>query len=284
MKKYKIGGELVERFGWARRDFDDGPSGTHNEPPPIYEKGDGGAPQAQGRYVAEKTYSRQSSLRRTGTWGSQQGSLRRTGPRDSHQAGLRRTGTWGSQNALLRKPATEEEDNTLSDVIAGYQTGSETLQNTNPNLIVGGRISDNQVALANQPSDPYSTTKQQGPYRISQLSSLSSGFGDGDIVIAQPVLPQPLTAPPPVAAQPLRASDNDADRASWFGRPNEKRETVYTQASEDRPIRFRSINSWVNQQTGRVQRASSRARERGEVPVMPAIPGELNVTQQTAYR
>ena len=136
-------------------------------------------------------------------------------------------------------------------------------------------------------SDTSEAARRQLPtYRESQLSSLSSGFGDGDMMA-----PQPLTAPPPAAVPgpaPGRGDYASGARASvresWVSRGDERRETVYTQSSEDRPVRFRSINSWVNQQTGRVQRANSRARERGEVPVMPAIPGQLNVTQQTAYR
>lgn len=221
-----------------------------NEPPPIYEKLDGPRSQSQGFYGPDKTFSRQpGSLVQSGTWGSQQGTFRR--PTD--------------------------EEGTLANIVAGYGSQSGTLQNTTPNLTLGGRISDDQIGLANQVVDPYNTAPKQLPvYRISQLSSLSSGFGDGDIVVSHPVEPQPLTAPPPVVTQPLRTTE-DAERY-------DKRETVYTQTSEDRPARFRSINSWVNQQTGRVQRASSRARERGEVPVMPAIPGEVAATQQTAYR
>ena len=140
-------------------------------------------------------------------------------------------------------------------------------------------------------SDTSEAARRQLPtYRESQLSSLSSGFGDGDMMGPQPLTaPPPAAAPGPVPAMPpggYAAGGMENQRDSWVSRggADSRRETVYTQTSEDRPVRFRSINSWVNQQTGRVQRANSRARERGEVPVMPAIPGQMNVTQQTAYR
>ncbi|KAK7747138.1 hypothetical protein SLS62_009193 [Diatrype stigma] len=226
-----------------------------NEPPPVYEKLDERMPQSsQGFYGPDKTFFGQpGTLMRSGTWGSQQ----------------------GSQQGTLRKGGNEEA--TIAN-IAGYGSESATMQNSAQQpFVLGARITNDPLGLSNSPSNPYPAPPQLPVYRDSQLSSLSSGFGDGDIVLTQPVMPQPLTAPPPVVTQALRTANDDAERY-------EKRETVYTQTSEDRPARFRTIDSWVNQQTGRVQRASSRAKDRGEVPVMPAIPGQLNVTQQTAYR
>ncbi|KAI1268630.1 hypothetical protein F5Y18DRAFT_236750 [Xylariaceae sp. FL1019] len=116
---------------------------------------------------------------------------------------------------------------------------------------------------------------QRQAYRVSELSSISSGFGDGDIVI-----------PPPLAkTQAIQPPAANQSRFSWMSRAEERRDTVYTTVSEDRPSRHRSVNGWVDQQTGRVKRAFSRAKERGEVPIIPAIPGgQMNVTQQTAYR
>lgn len=66
----------------------------------------------------------------------------------------------------------------------------------------------------------------------SDISSLSSGFGDGDIIIPATGTYSTL-APPPRVRQ---------------------RETMYTEASEDAPPRFRTVNSWVRQQAGRVKR------------------------------
>ncbi|RYP31145.1 hypothetical protein DL767_005898 [Monosporascus sp. MG133] len=203
---------------------------------------------------------------------------------DSRQSGgLMYTGTLGSQQGTLQRPP-----NTEATYVYGHPPEIETPSNAGMNLVTGQQHMsgpNNQPVADSQPSATDNAMKRQ-TYRDSEISSLSSGFGDGDIVI-----PQSLTAPPPPVAarqeapQPPPRTPNHLGRFSWMSRSSSgKRETVYTQTSEDRPARFRSINSWVNQQAGRVRRADSRAKERGEVPVMPAIPGELNVTQQTAYR
>ncbi|KAJ3496376.1 hypothetical protein NLG97_g2702 [Lecanicillium saksenae] len=122
-----------------------------------------------------------------------------------------------------------------------------------------------------------------GARRISDLSSLSSGFGDGDIVV------------PSKNARKSTASGNDQNPTRKFGE-NERnristattataksnvsgrRDTVYTEASEDSPPRFRTVNSWVRQQSGRVKREKQReedeANESGTPPPVPAIPPE----------
>lgn len=96
-----------------------------------------------------------------------------------------------------------------------------------------------------QLSDAYSSAQRQVD-RVSELSSLSSGFGDSDIAV-----PDPVAKPPRPASSSLRQSTNPAGRFSWVsqGRPD----TVYTQSSEDMPQQYRSVNSWVDQQAGRVR-------------------------------
>ncbi|RYP48840.1 hypothetical protein DL768_005348 [Monosporascus sp. mg162] len=249
---------------WKPKDSNNG-SGTNspahmaNEPPPIYEKSVASILEAQGYYAHAPADARQSG-------------------------GLVYTGTLGSQQGTLQQPPNNE-----ATYVYGHPPVIETPPNAGMNRATGQQHTsdlNNQLVADSQPSATDDAMKRQ-TYRDSEISSLSSGFGDGDIVI-----PQSLTAPPPPVAarqepqQPPPRTPNYLGRFSWMSRSssNGKRETVYTQTSEDRPARFRSINSWVNQQAGRVRRANSRAKERGEVPVMPAVPGELNVTQQTAYR
>lgn len=104
--------------------------------------------------------------------------------------------------------------------------------------------------------------------RVSDISSLSSGFGDGDII-----------APPPAAVViGSAASANASKRSSRSSRSSRKRDTVYTEASEDSPARFRTINSWVRQQSGRIRRAEQRDQEAtaitGGVPPVPLLPPE----------
>ncbi len=141
----------------------------------------------------------------------------------------------------------------------------------------------NQSELARQPSQAYDPARRL-VNRTSELSSLSSGFGDGDIIV-------PL-APPPVQAS-LRQSNNFVGRFSWMSRGDGSgdaptptstasggtgtststgnRDTVYTEASEDSPPRFRTVNSWVYQQTGRVQRAEQRSPQAEEIPPVPDL-------------
>lgn len=148
----------------------------------------------------------------------------------------------------------------------------------------------NQSELARQPSDAYDPTRRQ-VNRTSELSSISSGFGDGDLMVPQGLAPAPAPAPaqgmgmpqpPPQTQQGLRQSTNIVGRFSWMSRGN--RDTVYTETSEDSPPRFRSVTSWVNQQTGRVKRAQKRADEEGtDVPPVPGLPGTNSMPPEPEY-
>lgn len=128
----------------------------------------------------------------------------------------------------------------------------------------------NQSELARQASTAYDP-KQRAVYRASALSSISSGFGDGDFIIP----------PPPAAFQPEDADPRPISYAKSTARGpsngNGQRDTVYTTTSEDMPARYRSVNSWVNQQTGRVQRQQARDDD-SDVPPVPSLPAEDRYT------
>jgi hypothetical protein len=124
----------------------------------------------------------------------------------------------------------------------------------------------NQSELARGPSDAYDPTKRQ-VNRVSQISSISSGFGDGDII-----MPDNTIKPPQPATTSLRQSTNLVGRFSWVSQSvQSRRDTVYTQASEDSPPRFRNVSSWVNQQTGRVKRAQQRHEDGRDAPPVPVL-------------
>jgi hypothetical protein len=124
----------------------------------------------------------------------------------------------------------------------------------------------NQSELARGPSDAYDPTRRQ-VNRMSQLSSISSGFGDGDII-----MPDNMIKPPHPAATNMRHSTNLVGRFSWASQGvQSRRDTVYTQSSEDSPPRFRNISSWVNQQTGRVKRAQQRHEDGRDAPPVPVL-------------
>ncbi|KAI6268262.1 hypothetical protein MCOR03_002829 [Pyricularia oryzae] len=145
----------------------------------------------------------------------------------------------------------------------------------------------NRDELPGETYDAYNQTRRQDNH-ASMLSSLSSGFGDADIIIddqpqPQPSLPQGLTASQLSYMQTQALSTHQqqslgnipngraSSRTSWMSRSN--RDTVYTQASDDSPPRFRTISSWVHQQTSRVRRAEHRANDNGETPSLPTAPG-----------
>lgn len=127
----------------------------------------------------------------------------------------------------------------------------------------------NQSELARGPSNAYDPARRQ-VNRVSELSSISSGFGDGDIIVPDNNTPKP----PQPGTTSMRQSTSIVGRFSWLSRGgrSSQRDTVYTQSSEDSPPRFRSISSWVNQQTGRIKRAQQRQEEDGrDAPPVPAL-------------
>jgi hypothetical protein len=157
---------------------------------------------------------------------------------------------------------------------------------TDPNGTLRSRMPDafyNQSELARQPSDAYDPARRQ-VNRASELSSISSGFGDGDIIISSDSYLMPKM--PPTASTNMRQSTNMVGRFSWMSRSggggggpgsNSGRDTIYTQASEDSPPRFRTVTSWVNQQAGRIKRAQQKNGDEEDAPAVPQIPGQLGV-------
>ncbi|KAI1144521.1 hypothetical protein F5Y05DRAFT_364910 [Hypoxylon sp. FL0543] len=244
---------FLHKFNWRRRgpaegNWDNQTMYMANEAPPLYEKGEYGTTQSGPFYGPTKTYPQGP------------GSIVRSAPSDSEKGTLRQL------------PASNPA---LTGMISQYPPGNESGTLRSQTL----QPYYNESDLPRQPPDGYTQPQRMGN-RASVLSSISSGFGDGDIII-----PPPLAADNPMPGNsPDDRADNRAVRESWMAREDGRRETVYTMTSEDRPARFRSITSWVNQQAGRARRAGSRARERGEIPVMPAIPGEISTIRQTAYR
>ncbi|KFY28617.1 hypothetical protein V493_02832 [Pseudogymnoascus sp. VKM F-4281 (FW-2241)] len=125
--------------------------------------------------------------------------------------------------------------------------------------------------------------------RMSEASSLSSGFGDAVIDIPES---GPTTYVSDKAGPNLPKPNNKTlgldlgPRFSWANIPtprtlgnHRKRDTVTTTTSQDSEPRFRTITSWVNQQTSRVMKnqndggtAAVPGQERDSVPDLPAIP------------
>jgi len=150
-----------------------------------------------------------------------------------------------------------------------------------------GPVYFNQSEMARTPSTAYDPARRQ-VNRASELSSISSGFGDGDIIVTtDSTVPVPKI-PASVYSGPSPANNNTSNntRFSWVSQEANKRDTVYTQSSEDMPPRFRSVNSWVDQQSGRVKRAQERDQAQPPVPQMPGyagVPGIHNPPNEQRY-
>ncbi|KAK2927325.1 hypothetical protein FoTM2_012499 [Fusarium oxysporum f. sp. vasinfectum] len=113
---------------------------------------------------------------------------------------------------------------------------------------------------------PYAYDVGRRQTGVSELSSISSGFGDGDIVVTPTTQTvQSVPSRPEPSRQPTWKSTNSVGR----------RDTVSTVASVDTRPRFRSVNSWVKQQNGqlrRAQRQQENSLDSDAPPVPPLAP------------
>jgi hypothetical protein len=128
----------------------------------------------------------------------------------------------------------------------------------------------NTTYLTQYTSELYDPGGQREVNHLSYLSSLSSGFGDAQIIIPESGLIKPNS-------QGARQSSHQSRKFSWVSsvpgiRREGDRDTVYTRSSVDSAPRFRSVTSWVAQQTGRLGRGQQNDRE---VPNLPEIPRTL---------
>jgi hypothetical protein len=109
---------------------------------------------------------------------------------------------------------------------------------------------------------PYAYDVGRRQTGVSELSSISSGFGDGDIVVTPTYQTiQSVPSRPTPSRQPTWKSS-----ATTLNR----RDTVSTVASVETRPRFRSVNSWVKQQNGQLRRAQ-RQQEQSDAPPVPAL-------------
>jgi hypothetical protein len=138
------------------------------------------------------------------------------------------------QSAIQAFPRTKlaHDPNWINNPDLTYNSNAAVMGDSRHNLIV------------NEPA-------QRDVNHMSYLSSLSSGFGD------QIIIPEPEQIKP-INVRTSRQSYRLSRQFSWqtsTERLQGDRDTIYTTASVDSvPTRFRTINSWVAQQTGRIQK------------------------------
>lgn len=208
------------------------------------------------------------------------------GLQHSDQPALAQLQTSFSPNNVVNNPFASPEDDFAaiesSPSSAAQYGGEGTMQTfqtaaTNRTQVPGYYFSPSELA-ADSPSAAYDPNLRAAN-RMSELSSISSGFGDGDIIVPPPAAFQQGADGRPFSyaksAGGLSRHSSVTNR-SEAGR-NGQRDTVYTATSEDTPARYRSVNSWVTQQTGRVERQQQRD-DAEDIPPVPLLPPEQRLT------
>jgi hypothetical protein len=189
-------------------------------------------------------------------------------------ATLNRTESPNSSFPLARNVspfgAYSPHDSPISDLQASYNnTGRRNTilsrQVPEANNTIPSQAAQSAYATRESPNTQYGNQPQ--PHRMSYMSSLSSGFGDG-LVIPDPNNPN-------VMMQGYRPS-RPPGAFSWMQVSAQRRgdrDTIYTSTSEDSAPRFRTVNSWVAQQATRVPVSEQ------DIPSVPAIPLQLQTAQ-----
>lgn len=195
----------------------------------------------------------------------------------SREGLLENSAPFGASSAeLAQKSATDTFYGiaTRASPLARNPITSATSNSHSPQDILTRQLSTSYTNggtyLTRQTSDAFDPNQREVNH-LSYLSSLSSGFGDGLII------PEPTVIAGNGTRQTYRASQpTGAPRFSWqrsiaLERTASKRDrdTVYTTVSTESAPRFRSVNSWVAQQSNRVER---QVQSDKELPSMPIIP------------
>lgn len=94
---------------------------------------------------------------------------------------------------------------------------------------------------------------------ISDVSSLSSGFGDGDIVMPRPA---------------AKSHTTTQRHSSILYDPSQRPETTYSESTDGGRPRFRPMSSWVRHQAGRVERAKQDELDASDPTAVVELPLE----------
>lgn len=131
------------------------------------------------------------------------------------------------------------------------------------------KVTNGETRLRQEPSGRYHQS------HMSAVSSLSSGFGDAEIDVAALGLSNSGTLDSRERSDTQRQSRQQrlANFASRFSRSSSSipdnqgiRDTIYTTTSEESAPRFRTVNSWVDQQSRSVRRRKESDAELLSMP------------------
>ncbi|KAI5457729.1 hypothetical protein BGZ63DRAFT_66115 [Mariannaea sp. PMI_226] len=138
-----------------------------------------------------------------------------------------------------------------------------------PIRLSGGKTQPEDVPPLPTPKWNFGLIKRQTG--ASDLSSISSGFGDGDIIITpNNTVATVNTAKLPVPPSPVANPSGDLSK-SYRNRDSARD----TQISIDPRPRFHSVSSWVKQQSGQVRQAQQQSGNTPPVPMLPPPEQEL---------
>jgi hypothetical protein len=236
-------------FGWRRRSQDSATEGPPRQPGNISPTGPHGFP------ADEKSYSQQQNvdeflcpvvISKTAIPEAATALLQAETQAQNlaHEE--------GPENPALvevfQAPAPKQVTQPISQAFytSSTYTPNPTYNNTNTTFVPRGM------------SDAYDQA-QMGLNHLSYLSSLSSGFGDAEIIIAES---GPTNQIIHAAQQNSRQSRNFSWQPSILqtGRPG-GRDMVYTATTVESAPRYRTVNSWVAQQRGHLERQQQSLRE-----------------------
>jgi len=180
------------------------------------------------------------------------------------EALLNNPAPFGASPASQRQPSAQQTQPFTQSLQQNEHDYNNTYNSNNT-------YNTNTTSVSRNTSDAYDPAQREVNH-LSYLSSLSSGFGDAQIII-------PESGPTKSNNQAPRQSSHQSRKFSWVSsvpgfRRQDDRDTVYTTASIESAPRYRTVNSWVAQQSNRVDRRLESDRE---VPNMPEIPLPLQI-------
>lgn len=271
-------------YGWRKQQQPDYAS----DPPPEYHGGDFGEEKKFSQQPMEYNY-RPLTLPPLAAPLSSASALARS---NSQHSQLTREALMSNAAPFSIPPAVQQaiaqQSGRQTFYNPGEAHGSLSRHDTHTTTASAARSGYNNASTYNtlQTSQAYDPNQREVNH-LSYLSSLSSGFGDG-LIMPEPTV---VGANEPRQSQSYRNTRKFSWIASRQGTPGPAgdRDTMYTTTSE--APRFRTVNSWVAQQSTRIEK-SFQADD--NAPDMPPIPLPLqgstgpvhqrNMSEDPAFR
>lgn len=165
----------------------------------------------------------------------------------------------------------------ISDLPASYNnTGRQNTFLTRQPSDANTSYGLTQSSMLTQQTTNLQPTNQELNH-MSYMSSLSSGFGDGLII------PDPSNPNAPMQGYRQSRAPGTFSWTQPTGQQKGDRDTVYTTTSEESAPRFRTVNSWVAQQAGRVDGTKTVDPNAPKVPAIPQT-HQRNISEDPVFK